>query len=100
MQREMTTRLKEALVKYSTSKELEELYDKKVIPLYTNSTESQTVVYQNGKTNITTVIDSYRMLLMQKMNYYMAKADIQMSLAEIEMMVGTKLKNLSSSKGN
>jgi outer membrane protein TolC len=100
MQREMIAKLKEALVKYNTSKELEELYDKKVIPLYTNSTESQTAAYQNGKTNITTVIDSYRMLLMQKMNYYMAKADIQMSLAEVEMMVGANLKNLKSSKGN
>jgi hypothetical protein len=30
---------------------------------------------------------------MQKMNYYMSKADVQMSLAEIEMMVGANLKN-------
>lgn len=99
MQREMTSQLKEALVKYNTAKELTELYDKKVIPLYTSSSESQTTAYQNGKTNISTVIDSYRMLLMQKMNYYMSKADIQMSLAEIEMMVGADLKNLLS-KGN
>ncbi len=100
MQREMTAQLKEALVKYHTAKELEELYDKKVIPLYTNSTESQTTAYQNGKTNITAVIDSYRMLLMQKMNYYMSKADIQMSLAEVEMMVGANLKNVKLSEGN
>lgn len=91
MQREMITLLKETLVKYNTAKELMELYDKKVIPLYTNSTESQTAAYQNGKTSITAVIDSYRMLLMQKMNYYMSKADVQMSLAEIEMMVGGKM---------
>ena len=88
MQREMTSQLKEALVKYNTARELTELYNKKVIPLYTSSSESQTTAYQNGKTNITAVIDSYRMLLMQKMNYYMSKADIQMSLAEVEMMVG------------
>lgn len=93
MQREMTAQLKKALVKYHTAKELEELYDKKVIPLYTNSTESQTTAYQNGKTNITAVIDSYRMLLMQKMNYYMSKADIQMSLAEVEMMVGKRMED-------
>ena len=49
---------------------------------------------------MTAVIDSYRMLLMQKMNYFMSKADIQMSLAEVEMMVGTNLKKISSSKGN
>jgi cobalt-zinc-cadmium efflux system outer membrane protein len=100
MQREMTAQLKEALVKYKTAKELEGLYDKKVIPLYTSSSESQTTAYQNGQTNITAVIDSYRMLLMQKMNYYMSKADIQMSLAEVEMMVGANLKNLKLSEGN
>ncbi len=93
MQREMTAQLKEALVKYNTAKELTELYDKKVIPLYTSSTESQTAAYQNGKTGITAVLDSYRMLLMQKMNYFMSKADVQMSLAEVEMMVGANLKN-------
>lgn len=100
MQREMTSQLKEALVKYRTARELTELYDKKVIPLYTSSSKSQTTAYQNGKTNITAVIDSYRMLLMQKMNYYMSKADIQMSLAEVEMMVGANLKNLKLSEGN
>ncbi len=100
MQREMISGLKEALVKYNTAKELTELYDKKVIPLYTSSSESQTTAYQNGQTNITAVIDSYRMLLMQKMNYYMSKADIQMSLAEVEMMVGANLQNLKLSEGN
>jgi outer membrane protein TolC len=100
MQREMTSKLKEALVKYNTAKELTELYGEKVIPLYTSSSESQTTAYQNGNTNITAVIDSYRMLLMQKMNYYMSKADIQMSLAEVEMMVGTNLKNLILSDGD
>src|SRR5574338_608817 len=100
MQREMTAQLKEALVKYSTANELAELYDKKVIPAYTSASESQTTAYQNGKTSISSVIDSYRMLLMQEMNYYMSKADVQMALAEIEMMVGTDLKKISTLKGS
>ncbi|MDP3830096.1 MAG: TolC family protein, partial [Ignavibacteriaceae bacterium] len=91
MQRDMIAKLKEVLVKYNTAIELTELYNKNVIPLYTNSAESQTTAYQNGKTGISTVLDSYRMLLMQKMNYYMSKADVQMSLAEVEMMVGKKM---------
>ena len=99
MQRDMIAKLKEVIVKYNTARELTSLYDKKVIPLYKNSTESQSSAYQNGKTGITTVIDSYRMLLMQQMNYYMAKADTQMSLAEIEMMIGSLLKNNLTSKG-
>ena len=99
MQRDLLAKLKEALVKYKTANELTSLYTKKVIPLYKNSAESQSSAYQNGKTGITTVIDSYRMLLMQQMNYYMAKADVQMSLAEIEMMIGSLLNNNLTSKG-
>lgn len=91
MQREMTSLLKAALVKYNTAIELTKLYDDKVIPLYSKAAESQVSAYQNNKTGVTTVIDSYRMLLMQQMNYYMSKADTQMSLAEIEMMVGSNL---------
>ncbi len=92
MRREMTSQLKAALVKYNTAVDLTKLYNNKVIPLYSKAAESQVSAYQNNRTGVTTVIDSYRMLLMQQMNYYMAKADTQMSLAEIEMMVGTNLK--------
>jgi len=92
MQREMTSQLKAALVKYNTAVDLTKLYNEKVIPLYSKAAESQVSAYQNSRTGVTTVIDSYRMLLMQQMNYYMSKADTQMSLAEIEMMVGTTLK--------
>ena len=91
MQREMTSQLKTALVKYNTAVDLTKLYNEKVIPLYSKAAESQVSAYQNNRTGVTTVIDSYRMLLMQQMNYYMSKADIQMSLAEIEMMVGKKM---------
>ena len=92
MQREMTSQLKTAIVKYNTAVDLTKLYNEKVIPLYSKAAESQVSAYQNNRTGVTTVIDSYRMLLMQQMNYYMSQADIQMSLAEIEMMVGTTLK--------
>lgn len=98
MQREMTAQLKAALVKYNTAIDLISLYGEKVLPLYMNATESQVSAFQNNRTGVTTVIDSYRMLLMQQMNYYMAKADTQMSLAEIEMMVGKTLKNNEVSK--
>lgn len=94
MLREMTTNLQEALLKYKTAVDLAKLYNEKVIPMYNKSMESQLSAYQNNRTVVTTVIDSYRMLLMQQMNYYMAKADIQMSLAEVEMMIGTTLKDL------
>lgn len=91
MQREMSAKLKEAVVKYKTANELTKLYSDKVIPIYNKAAESQVSEYQNNKTNVTVVIDSYRMLLMQQMNYFMAQADTQMSLAEIEMMIGCEM---------
>lgn len=91
MLREMTSQLKTALVKYNTAVDLTKLYNDKVIPMYSKAAESQVSAFQNNRTGVTTVIDSYRMLLMQQMNYYMAKADTQMSLAEIEMMVGRRM---------
>jgi len=91
MQREMISELKSMLVKFQTANDLLKLYSEKVIPLYNQAAESQLIAYQNNKATITTVIDSYRMLLMQEMNYYMSKADAQMSLAEIEMLVGKKI---------
>lgn len=91
MQREMISELKSMIVKFQTANDLLKLYSEKVIPIYNQAAESQLIAYQNNKATITTVIDSYRMLLMQEMNYYMSKADAQMSLAEIEMLVGKKM---------
>jgi outer membrane protein, heavy metal efflux system len=91
MKREMLSRLNEAVVKYTTSSDLTKLYKEKVIPMYNKAAESQLSAYQTNRTGITTLIDTYRMLLMQQMNYYMSQADSRMALAEIEMMVGKRM---------
>jgi len=88
MQREMITQLKSAYMKLKTAWELIRLYSDKVIPLYRDAINAQLNSYQSNQININTVIDANRMLLMQTMNYYMAQADYQMAIAEIEMMVG------------
>jgi len=95
MLREMNSELQSVLVKYNTSLELLNLYRGKIIPLYTQTAESQVIAYQNNRANITTVIDSYRMLLMQEMNLVMAKADAQMFLAEIEQLSKTEIKEVT-----
>ena len=71
-----------------TSLDLIKLYSENVIPLYEKARIAQVSAYQNNQTNINTVIDANRMILMQSMNYFMAQADYQMAIAEIEMMVG------------
>jgi len=99
MQREMFANMKAALVRLSTANELIGLYATEIIPNYQQAATSQVSNYQNNRSIITTVIDSFRMLLMQQMNYYMVQADRQMAIAEIEMMVGTNLKKLLLSEG-
>jgi len=94
MQGEMRVKLREATVKYFTAKELLKLYNEKLFPLYKLTVDSQISAYQNNRSTISAVIDSYRMLLMVQMNYYMAVADTRMSLAEMEMMVGGKLTDI------
>ena len=67
------------------------LYKEKVIPLARQSAEAQISAYQNKLTGINAVIESYKMLLMNQMNLFMAEADYQMYLAEIEMMIGKQI---------
>ena len=88
MQREMNSQLKSSYVKMQTSNDLIKLYSENVIPLYEKARSSQVSQYQSNQTNINTVIDTGRMLLMQTMNYYMAQVDYLMAIAEIEMMTG------------
>lgn len=93
MQREMLSKLNQAFSRMNTAADLMKLYSDNVIPLSRQASEAQISAYQNGRTGINTVIDSYRMLLMQEMKFYMAQADSKMAQAEIEMMVGKEIKN-------
>lgn len=95
MRNEMLNNLKNSIIKFKNSKNLLQLYSDNVIPVYENTLNLQILTYQTSRSNLTAVIDAVRMLLMQHMNYYMAQADIQMSLAEIEMMAGSSIINLN-----
>lgn len=90
MQRDMLSQLRSAYNRYKTSADQSNLYSTEVIPLYEQAARAQLSAWQNNNTPVTVVIESYRMLLMQQMNYYMAESDIRMALAEIEMMTGNE----------
>lgn len=93
MEREMISKMKSSLLKAKSELDLISLYTTKVIPLSQQATAAQSSAYQNNLVNINTVIDSYKMLLMNQMNLFMAQADYQMALAEIEMMIGKQIFN-------
>lgn len=90
MQRDMLAQLRSAYNRYKTSADQSNLYSTEVIPLYEQAARAQLSAWQNNSTPVTVVIESYRMLLMQQMNYYMAESDVRMALAEIEMMTGNE----------
>ena len=96
MSREMIAELKAMLVKYNTSNELIKLYSEKVLPLYSQAAESQSTAYLSNKSTITTVVDTYRMLIMQEMNLFMAKAELQMAQAEIEKLIGSRFGKINN----
>ncbi|HZW39559.1 MAG TPA: TolC family protein [Ignavibacteriaceae bacterium] len=98
MQNNMISELKNNVLKLNNAKNLLNLYSNDVIPSYEKSLNAQIISYQTNRTNLTSVIDAFRMLLMQNMNYYMAQADIQMAAAEIEMMVGSSVLNKNFDK--
>jgi outer membrane protein, heavy metal efflux system len=88
MKREMISQLKTLINKARSNYESINLYSEKVIPLYQKTADAQTSAYLNKLANINSVIDTYKMLLMNKMNLFMSQADYEMTLAEIEMMTG------------
>jgi outer membrane protein TolC len=93
MQRDMQAQLKAAYLKMKSSEELMALFSDKVIPIYEQARTAQVSLYQNNQATVNSVIDISRMMLMQVMNNYMAQADRLMSIAEMEMMLGTSLGN-------
>jgi outer membrane protein TolC len=93
MEQGMVASLRSAMVKYVTNDSLVKQYETEILPLTKRSAEAQTIAYQNGQVPITTVLDSRRMELMKRDDYFMVVMERQMALVEIEMMVGSPLNN-------
>jgi outer membrane protein TolC len=80
--------VKDALVKVQTAQRLVELYRATVLPQAEQSLRATTAAYQTQQTDFLSLLDSYRMLQMFKLEYYEAQAKYEMSLAELERAVG------------
>ncbi|MBA4317659.1 MAG: hypothetical protein C0412_04595 [Flavobacterium sp.] len=98
MERDMIQKVNELFLKLKNTQELIALYNDKVLPLEKKYSELQKTSFLNNNAKLGSVIDSYKMLLMNEMNLYMAKADYQMAIAELEMMVGKQFLNLEGAK--
>lgn len=91
MEREMVQKVHEIILKINSTKELISLYSEKVLPLETSYLELKKTSFFNNNEKLSSVIEASKMLLMNEMNLFMAKADYYMSIAELEMMVGREI---------
>jgi outer membrane protein, heavy metal efflux system len=82
-----------SITKIEESKKKLSIYNSTLIPKAEDALNSNVALYENGKVNILMVLDGYRMLQMFKMDYYMAIAEYEKSIADYELATGQIFNN-------
>jgi outer membrane protein, heavy metal efflux system len=80
--------LRQAFLDIETHLDVLRLYREEVIPNAEQTAESALGAFQAGKTEYLMVLDSFRMLEMFRMEYYMAQAEFHKAIAELERQAG------------
>jgi outer membrane protein, heavy metal efflux system len=80
--------LRQAMYELETQIDVIRLYREDVIPQAEQSAASALAAYQSGRLEYLMVLDSYRMLEMYRMEYYMAQAEFHKSVAELVRQSG------------
>jgi len=80
--------IRQAMLDIKTQRDVIHLYREEVIPQAEQTAESALGSFQAGKTEYLMVLDSFRMLEMFRMEYYMAQAEFHKSVAELERQAG------------
>ena len=88
--------VQQALVDVQTNRNLVLLYKSTVIPQAEQTLKSTTTSYQTGKTEFLMLIDAYRMVLMSRLDYYMAVMNYMTSQAQLEQAVGMDIDEISA----
>jgi cobalt-zinc-cadmium efflux system outer membrane protein len=87
--------VQDALVKVQTNQNIVVLYKHTTIPQAEQTLQSTVAAYQTGKTEFLMLIDAYRMLLMARLDYYMAVMNFMASQAQLEQAVGLDIAEIS-----
>lgn len=88
--------VQQSLVNVQTNHNLVFLYKNTVIPQAEQTLQSTIASYQTGKTEFLMLIDAYRMVLMAKLDYYMAIMNYMSSQAQLEQAVGMDINEISA----
>lgn len=87
--------VQDALVKVQTNQNIVLLYKNTTIPQAEQTLQSTIAAYQTGKTEFLMLIDAYRMLLMARLNHYMAVMDYMASQAQLEQAMGLNITEIA-----
>jgi outer membrane protein TolC len=91
MKNKALSETKDLATKVAIAKNKINLYKNNQIPLLENSIESSLSSYRAGKGDIMMLLDSERMLIETKTDYYQALVEYNMNLADLERTVGLDL---------
>jgi outer membrane protein TolC len=83
-----------ALIKIESTKNTMDLYKSTVISQAEQTLQSTLAAYQTGKTEFLMFIDAYKMVLMSKLDYYMAEMNYMQSQAMLEQAVGLNINQI------
>ncbi len=83
--------VKDAYYRFTTAKQIVELYDNALLPETQLAFRSDQAGYEAGNTDILNLIDSERVYLNAKIAYYQALADTLKNFAKLEQSVGISL---------
>ena len=83
--------VKNAFYKFTTSKEIVDLYEKVLLPQSELALRSETAGYESGNTDFLALVESERLYLNTKIAYHQALADSLKNFAVLERIVGLDL---------
>lgn len=92
MKNKAFSEIKDLFTKIEIAKNKINLYRVNLIPILENSIETSLASYGSGKGDFMMLLDSQRMLVETRMNYYRALVEYNMSLADLERQVGVSLR--------
>ncbi|HSA30738.1 MAG TPA: TolC family protein [Candidatus Omnitrophota bacterium] len=88
MKNKALSEVKDLTVGIESAKNKINLYKTSLIPILESSIASSMAAYQSGQSEFMMLLDSQRMLVETRMNYYQALVDYNMGLADLERSLG------------
>ena len=85
---------KERFIRTRTAYNKISLYKQNLLPLLESSIASSQSAYQSGKGDFMALLDSQRMLIDTRLEYYRAVAEFNMAVADLERETGSELRGV------